>query len=82
MPTLADLRAQAQQHARQIDAVRYLTVQELAVRWHTTDDAVRAIPREQLPYIAFGKSKMRRYDPRDVEAFEDTQKRGGKGHEQ
>lgn len=82
MPDPAELdaiRAAARAHARQIDAVRFATVQQLAERWVISEDAVRAIPREQLPYLQFGRSRMRRYDPRDVERYEEAQKLGPEG---
>lgn len=74
MSTLAQLRAQAQAHARQIEAVTWLTVNDLAVRWGVCASTVRKIPRSALPYLALGTSRVRRYDPRDVEAYEAAQK--------
>lgn len=75
--TLAQLRAEAREHAKQLAAVRYVTVQDLAARWGIDDDTVREIPRKALPYLPFGKSgKIRRYDPRDVEAYEAREKAG------
>jgi hypothetical protein len=68
--TLAELRALAAEHGRQIEAVTWLRVNDLAVRWAVSPNTVRAVPREQLPYLLFGRSRQRRYDPRDVEAFE------------
>jgi len=76
MANLAELRAQARDHARQIDALRYASVQDLAARWDVDDELVREIPRAQLPYLALGRSGMRRYDPRDVETYEEKAKRG------
>lgn len=76
MPTLAEIRAAAREHAKQLAAVRYVTVQDLAARWGVDDDTVRAIPRFELPYLAFGKSGTRRFDPRDVEAYEERVKKG------
>lgn len=74
MTRLAEIRAQAREHAKQLEAVRFLTVQDLEARWGVGDDVVRAIPRAQLPYLLFGKNGMRRYDPRDVERFEVQQR--------
>lgn len=68
--TLEELRAEARAHARQLEAVHWHTVQDLAVRWGIGEDAVRAIPADRLPYLRFGKSRMRRYSPDDVETFE------------
>jgi hypothetical protein len=76
MATLAELRERAKQHARHIDAVVYVTVQDLAARWGVDDETVRLIPREQLPYLEFGKSRMRRYNPDDVLAYEASAKAG------
>ena len=72
--TLAELRAEAREHAKQLEAVRFLTAQELAARWGVDDETVKAIPHAELPYLTMGKSRMRRYDPRDVETFERKQK--------
>ena len=74
MTRLAEIRAQAREHAKQLEAVRFLTVQDLEARWGVGDDVVRAIPRAELPYLVFGKNGMRRFDPRDVERYEDLQK--------
>jgi hypothetical protein len=68
--TVAEIRAEAAQHARQIEAVKFLTVQELADRWRVDDETVRKIDRTELPFLEFGKSRMRRYDPREVERYE------------
>lgn len=63
------------EHERQLEAATFLTVHELAARWGISEDAVRAIPAKALPYLPFGKSNRRRYDPRDVEAYEEAEKR-------
>lgn len=76
MANLSDLRAAAREHAKQLEAVRFLTVQDLAARYGVDDETVRGILRDRLPYLPFGKSGMRRYDPRDVEVYEDRAKRG------
>ena len=76
MPTIDELRARAAEHARQLDAVLWLKVTDLAARWGVDPETVTAIAREELPYIQFGKSRTRRYDPRDVEAYESVAKRG------
>lgn len=62
--------------------VTWLSVQELAARWRVDDDVVRDIPRERLPYLAFGKRddgkyQRRRYHPSDVEKYETEEKQGG-----
>jgi hypothetical protein len=58
MPTIDALRAARDEHAKQIEAVNWLTVNDLAA----------------LGYLLFGASRQRRYDPRDVETFEREQK--------
>lgn len=74
MTNIAELRRQAREHAHQLAAVRYLTVQDLAARWGVSEDVVRDLERKKLPYITLGQSRLRRYDPRDVEAFEQREK--------
>lgn len=78
MPTTerTRIRAQAKEHAKQIDAVRWAGVPELSDRWGVGAKIIRAIPREKLPYLTLGKSDVRRYDPSDVEAYEQAEKRG------
>lgn len=70
MASLAEIRDAAREHGRQLDALRFATVQQLAARWAVDEDVVREVPREALPYITLGKSRIRRYNPRHVEAFE------------
>jgi hypothetical protein len=65
-----------EEHARQIEAVHWLGVRDLVNRWGVSAATVRKIARERLPYLLFGDSQLRRYDPRDVERYEDTMKRG------
>ena len=74
MADLTTIRDQAREHTRQLAAVNFATVQILAARWGVDEDTVRAIPREELPYLAFGKSNRRRYDPADVARYESTHK--------
>lgn len=76
MDRLAELRAQAAEHARQLEAVLWLTVGDLAVRWKVSPATVRKIDRARLPYLTLGQSGVRRYDPRDVESYEAESKRG------
>lgn len=76
MTNIAALRAQAQAHARQLEAVLWLSVTDLAARWGVSASTVRAIARDDLPYLTLGKSAVRRYDPRDVETYEQSSKRG------
>lgn len=76
MATLDELRAAAAAQATQIESVRWLGVPELALRWNVSRASVRKIPREQLPYITFGGTSVRRYKPTDVEHFESTAKWG------
>lgn len=74
MATIEKLRAQAAQHAKQIEAVQWLSVNDLAARWGISPGSVRKIARDALPYLLFGESNQRRYDPRDVEQYEAEQK--------
>jgi hypothetical protein len=74
MPTIDALRAARDDHAKQIEAVNWLTVNDLAARWGIAPGSVRKIPRAALGYLLFGASRQRRYDPRDVETFEREQK--------
>lgn len=76
MATIAELRARQQEHARQLEAVFFAKASELAARWNVDVDTVLAIPRGELPYIEYGKTDTRRYDPRDVEAYEQRAKKG------
>ena len=73
---MSQLREAAKAHSRQIDAVLWLTVADLAVRWGVSTKTVRKIPRASLPYLELGSSHVRRFDPRDVEAYEAESKRG------
>jgi hypothetical protein len=70
------MRAEAREHARQIEAVTWLSVHELAQRWRVSPNTVRKIPRSALPYLMLGETRVRRFDPRDVEAFEQRAKTG------
>lgn len=54
-------------------------VKYLAERWGISRALVRGIPRERLPYLAFGQSDVRRYDPADIEAYEAREKQGRPG---
>ena len=58
----------------------YLTVREVAERWRVSENTVRDIPFDELPYFQVGRGKRkihRRYRPSDLEEFE---RRGrGKG---
>lgn len=74
MPTIDDIRAAAAEHARQLESVRWLSVADLVARWGVSQTTIRAIAADDLPYLLFGKSRVRRYDPRDVEAYEDRMK--------
>jgi hypothetical protein len=64
------------EHAKQLDAVRWMPAVDLAARWGVSVKTVRKIPRDALPYLTLGASDVRRYDPRDVEAYELANKRG------
>lgn len=74
MPSIETLRQQTAEHAKQIEAIHWSTVNDLAARWGISPGSVRKIDREALPYLLFGKSKQRRYDPRDVERYESNEK--------
>lgn len=76
MASIEQLRADAREHAKQIEAVQYLGVKDLAARWGVSPGTVRKISRASLPYIEFGDSGWRRYDPRDVELYEAHAKSG------
>ncbi len=73
---MSELREAAKAHSRQLEAVLWLSVGDLAVRWGVSPKTVRKVDRAALPYLALGESNVRRYDPRDVEAYEDKSKRG------
>lgn len=75
--SIEQLRERARAHTRRLEAVNWLGVSELAARWGISPDVVREIPRDRLPYLPFGASFIRRYDPRDVESYEEREKRGG-----
>lgn len=65
-----------EQHERQLQASGWPGVAVLARKWGVSRKTVRDIPRDQLPYISFGQSDVRRYDPDDVERFEAKAKKG------
>ena len=76
---LADLREEAAGQDRQIAARGWLTTADLAERWNVDTRTVRAIPRQQLPYLEFGRPqvrrpRLRRYDPADVATYEQAAK--------
>lgn len=64
------------EHEQQLQARGWPGVPFLARRWGVSSKVVRDIPRDRLPYISFGQSDMRRYDPADIAAFEEREKRG------
>lgn len=72
--SLQPYRDRARLHQQEIDLkLVYLTVSDLAKRWHLAPSTVRDIPREDLPFKEFGKGtklKRRRYHPDDVIAYE------------
>jgi hypothetical protein len=70
MESLDEIRARAREHTRQLAAVHFATVQILAARWNVDEETVRDVPRDRLPYLEFGKTHRRRYDPLDIEAYE------------
>ena len=75
MTTILEMREKAAEHARQLESVHWLDVEDLAARWGVSKSTVREISRDALPYLTFGKTLRRRYDPEDVLAYEATQKR-------
>lgn len=76
MASIEELRARQREHARQLEAVFYVKTSDLAARWNIDVDEVLEISRDKLPYLEYGKTNSRRYDPRDVETYEDREKRG------
>lgn len=74
-PSLAEIRAGAQQHAAELEERRaYLSVAQVAARIQMSETYVRDIPRADLPYVEFGhglKLRRRRYRPADVDAYLD-----------
>lgn len=76
MATIDELRARQADHSRQLAAVLFVKTSDLVVRWGVDIDTVVEIPRDELPFIEYGKSRARRYDPRDVEAYEERKKKG------
>jgi hypothetical protein len=71
---LTIVRERARRHAEALDARRWPTTAQLAARWQVSAQTVRAIPRDLLPYKAFGKPGAtrheRRYHPDDVARYE------------
>lgn len=72
MNDLSGVRAAAAAHDEQIQASTWLKTLDLMKRWGVSRDVVLAIPRDRLPYLEFGKTNMRRFNPADVEAYEAT----------
>jgi hypothetical protein len=72
MRDLTEIRARAAAHDEDLESVRWPTATELAARWSVSVSTVYAIPREHLPFKAFGRGPRprRRYRPADVAAFE------------
>lgn len=79
---LESIRRAAAEHQREIDVVRtWLKPAQLATRWNVSVSTVKAIPASELPFKEFGrglKLKRRRYDPADVDAYE-QRKEGREG---
>jgi hypothetical protein len=72
-PSLSDLRADAARRNATLDPRAYYTVRQLAERWQLSATYVRTIPRDELPYLEFGrglKLHRRRYPHAAVEAYE------------
>lgn len=76
MPSIDELRARQAEHAKQLESVFFVKTSALVARWDVDVETVLAIPRARLPYIEYGASESRRYDPRDVEAYEASAKSG------
>lgn len=74
VPSIETLRARAREHAKQLDAVLWAKSSDLVARWGIEAEEIQKIPRTELPYLEFGASNARRYDPRDVEQYEQTHK--------
>jgi hypothetical protein len=74
MPDLDEIRARAAAHDEEIESVRWPTAAQLAAKWNVSVAMIYAIPRDRLPYKAFGTGPRprRRYRPADVAAFEAT----------
>lgn len=77
MRDLATMRAEAQEHERSMAAVSWLRAKDLIHRWHLCATTIRAIPASELPYLDVSRApsrEQRRYDPRDVAAYEKRRK--------
>lgn len=74
MPILEEIRARAKRHDDELARdVAFLTIADLAARWHCAKNTVRAISKAALPYVNLGngvKRELRRYHPDDVAAYE------------
>ena len=73
MTDLAELRARARRHEEEILSLHWFTSADLAARWQVSRSTVLAIPRDELPYKAFGAGKKlqrRRYREDAVLAYE------------
>lgn len=70
------MRESAREHARQMASAQWPGVAILAARWGISGKLVRAIDRAKLPYLTFGESDVRRYDPADVDTYERNEKQG------
>jgi hypothetical protein len=69
---MARIRVRAAAHDESIESGRWPTAAQLAARWNLSVTAVYEIPRELLPFKAFGRGPRprRRYHPDGVAAFE------------
>lgn len=74
MPSIESLRARRADQSLKLEPVFFAKGKDLAARWSIDAEAVTRIAREKLPYLEFGKSNTRRYDPRDVESYEEREK--------
>lgn len=82
MRTLEQMRADAEAHERELEAVAWFRTADLARRWHVSPRTIHDIPPAELPYLSVGRGGVRehrRYDPRDVAAYERRHKRTGAG---
>ncbi len=63
-------------HERELEAMTvFLTTRDLAERWRVSEETIRSIPFDRLPYVGVGRGTKRihrRYDPRVVRAFEQS----------
>lgn len=70
---IALLHDRAETHQAELDAAAFFCVRDLAKRWGVSANSVRAIPRDELPYLNLGRGlhrELRRYPPAGVYQYE------------